>query len=142
MINHIFVVKKNNLYEAYVEVDTETTYTYNYKWDSQVSAEYEVSILGVDGETDDTWIATSINERKIFNNLEIYPNPFNSILTINNIEDATMVEITNIVGQTVYSTTSVSSKMVLSTGDLKTGMYFIRITDTDSNVHTERVIKR
>lgn len=137
----VMTLKKNNIYETSVIVDAETDYTYSYSWNSQVSAEYDVSILSVDGETDDSWVV-GINGEDLFSDLKIYPNPFNNTLTINNIEDATMVEITNIVGQTVYLTTSLSNKMLLSTSDLKTGMYFITITDSNSNVYTERVIKR
>lgn len=137
-------VSGTSLFTKTVEVDGNENYTYKYYAgdvaETVVREAFDVVETDIDIE-DDFDVITSL-ELSVFANVAVYPNPFNSNLTINNISGATMVEITNVVGQTIYSTTSVSNKMVLSTGDLKTGMYFVRITDANSNVHTERVIKR
>jgi len=119
-----------------------TTYTYKYTWGTEVSANYEVSVSDTaDGATNDIWLV-GINDKAYFPNLKIYPNPFNNTLTIENIENAATVEISNILGQTVYSTSRVGNKLRLSTDELNTGMYFVKITDTKNNTYTERIIKR
>ncbi len=132
----------NTKYTGWALATAGTTYTYKYTWGNEVSANYEVSVSDTaDGKTDDIWLV-GINDKAYFPNLKIYPNPFNNTLTIENIENAAAVEISNILGQTVYSTSRVGNKLRLSTDELNTGMYFVKITDAKNNTYTERIIKR
>ena len=127
-----------------IDVDGNLNYTYKYYAEdvAETIVRESFDVAETDMDFDDKFDFLTSLESNIFETVSIYPNPFSSNVTINNIENATSVEITNILGQTVFSTSSISNRMVLQTSDLKTGMYFIRISDDNNNVFTERVMKR
>jgi len=127
-------------FKAYVKVDTGKIYHYNYIWNGKKSGDYTVQIGSVDVKTDDSWLV-GINNN-IFNEVKVYPVPFTSSLTIDNLENVSKVELTNILGQSVYSTKAVNSTIYLNVEDLNTGIYFLRITDKNNNIYTKRVVKK
>lgn len=139
-------------------VDAGLNYTYKYSYgtrefDSEIGAyiytvteesvaRNEIAVGTEEMEFNDVFdLLTSLKSDK-FGMLTVYPNPFTNVVTINNIEDATKVEIRNVLGQTVYSTSLVSEKMNVSTGDLNPGMYFVIVSDANNNTFTQRVIKK
>ena len=72
---------------------------------------------------------------------KVYPNPFNSTLTLSNLENVNRIMISNVIGQTVMTITNVENTMNISTADLKTGIYMVTVIDNNNNRRTERVIK-
>jgi len=72
---------------------------------------------------------------------KVYPNPFNSNLTLTNLENVNRIMISNVIGQTVMTITNVENTMNISTADLKTGIYMVTVIDNNNNRRTERVIK-
>ncbi len=76
------------------------------------------------------------------NSFNVYPNPFNNTLTIDHLENASQVIVSNILGQTVKTVNKLGSKVVISTDDLNKGIYFISVIDNNNNIKTEKVVKQ
>lgn len=74
------------------------------------------------------------------NNLEVslYPNPANDVLNIEMTNEVKSIEIYNIQGQKVKS---VNQKQI-NVSDLFSGMYLIRIQDTENAVSTKKFVKQ
>lgn len=71
----------------------------------------------------------------------VYPNPFNDVLYINNSDQVDRLFITNVVGQRVKEISNPAN--MISTSDLRNGIYFITLMlDDESVVNTQRIIKR
>ena len=72
------------------------------------------------------------------NNLEVklYPNPVNDVLNIETALELQSVEIYNIQGQKVLS----SNQKEINVSDLASGMYMVRIQDTDNNIATKKIV--
>ena len=73
-------------------------------------------------------------------NLVIYPNPVNDKLTVEAQETIGKVEIYNLMGTLVYSQKGCANKVEINTEDLKSGIYFIRLTN-DKTSETRRFVK-
>ncbi len=73
----------------------------------------------------------------------IFPNPFNSKITISNATQISRVKITNITGQTVRSLEHHKSDVIqLNTTDLPAGIYMIHFTTLDGMQTVKKIIKR
>lgn len=112
------------------------------------------NLIGFDGYVDDLKIYnyaitpadvaslytnnTLASQNFIQNNLEvsIYPNPVNDILNIETAIELQSVEIYNIQGQKVLS----SNQKEINVSDLASGMYMVRIQDTDNNIATKKIV--
>lgn len=57
----------------------------------------------------------------------IFPNPVNNSLTIENLNNAERIEISNLCGEIVKSLTNKSSSVTVNLSDLKSGMYFVTV---------------
>jgi len=81
---------------------------------------------------------TLTSENFNLNNLEVklYPNPVRDILNIEIENDIQSIEIYNIQGQKVLS----SNQKQINVSDLATGMYMVRIQDTENNIATKKVV--
>lgn len=74
--------------------------------------------------------------------LKLYPNPVNSILTVelDKFEDNSIVEITNTLGQVLKQETISSSLVEVSMDDLNSGIYLVKITVGDYQ-YVQKVVK-
>lgn len=81
----------------------------------------------------------AINEVSIQNQVKIYPNPFIDILNIQSKNEIKAIEIYNLVGQKLISS---NNQKTISTSQLKSGIYLIKVLDNKANVFTEKVIKK
>lgn len=88
---------------------------------------------------DATTVDVVMAEQLVFN---VYPNPFNNSLTIENADNAKEIRISNILGQQVMQVNNLEAKMVIPTGNLQNGIYLVTILDKNNNVRTERVVKQ
>ena len=68
----------------------------------------------------------------------LYPNPANSILNIDLANELQSVEIYSLQGQKVLSSTSKQ----FNVSDLSSGMYMVRVQDTDGGVATQKFVKQ
>uniref|UniRef100_UPI004049BBD4 T9SS type A sorting domain-containing protein n=1 Tax=Flavobacterium sp. TaxID=239 RepID=UPI004049BBD4 len=74
------------------------------------------------------------------NNLEVslYPNPANNVLNIEMTNEVKSIEIYNIQGQKVKA----ANQKQINVSDLASGMYMIRIQDTENAVSTKKFMKQ
>ena len=81
----------------------------------------------------------AVSEVSTPNQLKIYPNPFKDELHIQSNNEIKMIEIYNLVGQKLIR--SINQKSI-STTQLKSGIYLIKVTDNKGITFTEKVIKK
>ena len=135
-------------------VDNDLTYTYKYFYGTYNSTAEVYDTIGEPGTRNvtvqqeeeipftDVWGVTVDAKQTAASTVTIFPNPFQNNLTLENLDGNSTVEISNILGQTVYSTKTLKNRLVLSTGDLKSGIYFVRVVDAKNHIQVERMIKR
>ena len=86
-----------------------------------------------------TGVTDNIANNNTFN---VYPNPFNNTLTIDNLDNASSIVISNVLGQTIMNVGVTNSTMTISTSDLNKGVYLITILDNDNSIRTQRIVKQ
>ena len=135
-------------------VDNDLSYTYKYFYGTNNSTTGVYDTIGEPGTRNvtvqqeeeipftDVWGVTVDAKQTAASTVTIFPNPFQNNLTLENLDGNSTVEISNILGQTVYSTKTLKNRLVLSTGDLKSGIYFVRVVDAKNHIQVERMIKR
>lgn len=74
---------------------------------------------------------TLSDEKFAFKDLKVFPNPTNNILTIQNNEVLTGIEIVNISGQVLYASKFDMTEVKLDLSDYSSGVYFVRITSNE-----------
>jgi len=74
---------------------------------------------------------------------KIYPNPVHSVLYVDNLENASRLEIFNVVGQRVRVINHVTGKKItIQTGDLNNGIYVISVFGETGLLKSLKFIKR
>jgi hypothetical protein len=133
-----------NFFTKTVEVDGNLNYTYKYYANDVAEGieRPEFSVAEEELSFNDIFDFVSSAFDNELNQIRTYPNPFSYALTIENIQGATSIEMSNILGQRVYFTNTSKNKMVLNTGGLKNGVYFVKITDSNNQVQVKRLIKQ
>jgi len=141
----------DNIYTATINVPmgtgaVEYKYFKNASWDNgdpnNNGANRQLTVETEALTVNDIWAEdVSVNENAL-SLVSMYPNPFNSTLTINNMENVTEIRVSNILGQTVMTVPVTASSMDLSTDNLEKGIYLITIIDMNNDSRTERVVKR
>lgn len=77
------------------------------------------------------------------NNVNAYPNPFNTTLTIDNLENVNNIVVSNILGQEFASFSSFNSNSVeINTNEFESGIYIISVVGNSNNSRTMKVIKQ
>ncbi len=82
----------------------------------------------------------SLSENTLINYFEVYPNPANSVIKINNIENKTIsgISILDISGKMVYNKVNIESNVV-NIEQLDAGVYFIRIKTNEATFNIKFV---
>jgi len=84
---------------------------------------------------------TSLFELKLSNpSIHVYPNPASSVLNIDYDTAPYVVVVFNSLGNLVQSDVSDSPSFNMNVGQLKKGLYLIRIQDNENNTITKKVI--
>ena len=85
----------------------------------------------------------STDEADFSNTINLYPNPAQDHITINNTSNSTItqVDIYNLLGAKIDELTINSLEAVIDVSTLKTGTYFLKIY-VDSVVVTKKIIKQ
>ncbi len=86
-------------------------------------------------------VATSINDIHTENNFVVFPNPSYGKFILNSNRNITSIEIFNYLGEKAYATIvkqQTSNEIDLSNSSK--GIYFVRLTDDNENIHTEKII--
>ena len=82
-----------------------------------------------------------INESVTTNQISIYPNPANEVITVNVAnESLSRIEIYDITGKLVLTQTTTQQETTIDIKDLNSGMYLINIISEDAK-YSERIIK-
>ena len=101
---------------------------------------YRLKQVDFDGKFTYSKISSVVNEDvKEFNILSVQPNPFNEGFILNyssSIISLVNIQIIDVLGKTIYSSNSLSSKGINSLSmpsdnDLRSGVYFVRLTQND-----------
>jgi len=69
----------------------------------------------------------SIEENNPLNNVVLFPNPTNELVSINNLTLGTTIEIVDVMGKLVYFTTANNSVLSIATNHLSNGTYFVKL---------------
>ena len=77
---------------------------------------------------------------KVETTFNIYPNPANSVLNIENMTDATEVKIFNVVGSLIKTVEVGSTNATINVADLTKGIYFVSVYN-EEGVQTTKFIK-
>lgn len=71
----------------------------------------------------------------------LYPNPIKGLLNINAVNGIQELEIFTSSGQLVLKKTGILDKSAINTEGLTPGIYFVKITQNDGTVSTQKVVK-
>lgn len=82
--------------------------------------------------------STGLTQLKQVSNLNIYPNPVNSVLNIG--IKAKQIAIIDITGKTVLTISDLTTNQI-NVGGLKSGLYFISATDLSGSVYKSKFVK-
>lgn len=74
----------------------------------------------------------------VLEEVSLYPNPTNSILNINNAENAN-IEVYDVLGKLLYTQTNISFNEQVNVSNFQTGTYFIKLSK-ENQVSTKRFI--
>ncbi len=105
-----------------------------------------------DGGTTDSYSPITVNTfcsifsginsvENTLDNILVYPNPTNAIVTLTGIENESTIEIYNVLGEKVFSVQSQNTSINLNLTELENGIYFIQIQTENGNV-TKKIIKQ
>lgn len=82
----------------------------------------------------------SVDETVFENNISVYPNPANSVVTISG-DNLLKIEIFNIIGQTVFSTICNADENTINIANLNSGIYLIKVGTTNGKEFATRIVK-
>lgn len=90
-------------------------------------------------------ISNATSQEEVLKTIELktYPNPVrNGQLTVslNNIENGSIIMITDILGQVVYNRNVSSIKTIINTSEYQTGVYFVSIKSNGQIVKTQKIM--
>ncbi len=78
---------------------------------------------------------TVVEQVKIANNLQVFPNPAIDYISLNNVEGVKKIAVFNLIGNEVTSFNVVAGEKYY-VGDLRVGMYLIQIVGTNNKTLT------
>jgi len=103
-----------------------------------VTSEY--SVCGESDHSNEACVEVIVDINELTaNDVSLYPNPAQDMVTVTSTMPMTRLSVTNYVGQTVYSEVSTTSKVVLDTHSYLSGVYLVKI-ETENGVVTKRVV--
>jgi hypothetical protein len=87
-------------------------------------------------------IILGMNENSKSEGIEVFPNPFDTILNIQNTTKTVKLELTDLSGKVVLRSSKPDRNgWSLNTGNIPSGMYILKIHDTKAKVSTVTVVK-
>lgn len=90
---------------------------------------------------DDTATTSVTNE--YLADVKAYPNPFNNTLTIDNLENANNIIVSNILGQEFATFNSFTSNSIeINTSEFDNGIYFVTIISNNNTKRTIKIVKQ
>lgn len=90
----------------------------------------------------DLGVGISETDKSDIKKVSIHPNPFNGNLTVSNLDAATQILVSNVLGQRVMTIDVTDKSMTINTENLEKGVYLITINDEDGHLKTKKIIKK
>ncbi len=84
-------------------------------------------------------ICTSINQLTSSNDLVVYPNPSNGVITISNLSYNSTIELVNILGETVYKEKVSADSKSVDFSSFAKGNYYLKMTSTEGKVTVKKL---
>jgi hypothetical protein len=85
-------------------------------------------------------ISTSGIEEQTASNFNIYPNPAQDFVTLNNLTIGSTLQLTDMTGKTVLETSVSTEEMTIDLNGLMEGVYFVQILDNASIIGTKKLV--
>ena len=86
--------------------------------------------------TDETM---SLNDKNIFP-FNLYPNPANTVVNINDVPVGTSLQITDLSGKKVFNTVIKTGYITINTGSLINGVYILKLTSLNGETAVKKLI--
>ncbi len=86
---------------------------------------------------------SGLNNVSAFSKINVSPNPFSSEMTIDfgRKQINTSIKITDMLGKTILSVQNISeSKLRIQKGEMKSGIYFLTISDENNKQYNKRIV--
>jgi hypothetical protein len=148
-----------NVYKNGVLIDSETMSNWNTLNDNDI---FKLG-TGPGGEVD--WFNGAIDDLKIYdraitasevellfegstasideqttNNYNIFPNPANELVTLNNLTIGSTLQITDMTGKTILETIVSTEEMSMDLAPMNNGIYFIQLTTNSETTRAEKLV--
>lgn len=131
--------------DEYITGETSSTYTPTVTGEYAVVVENSTQTCSVYIDCIEFTIGggnpSSINEQEL-NNISIYPNPANSIVSVSNVTIGSTVTIIDVMGKRVYATKAVNTTVDLLVENLSNGIYFIEIENNGAVAQKKLVVSK
>jgi hypothetical protein len=72
----------------------------------------------------------------------IFPNPAKEFISINHLNENSLITITDLSGRVVKQTRSLNTNQIISTSDLNDGVYMIAVQNNQQHVITKLIINK
>lgn len=106
-----------------------------------VSYSYTTGCIGSDTSAVLFVSVSSIDDSE-FNPLQIFPNPAQNFVTINNIPKGSVLKIINMAGKMVYSSAIVNTQDIISISDIANGIYILQIESISGLTNRKLIINK
>lgn len=101
--------------------DTTTFSVYARAENTRRGDTYHITVIQIQGDT------TNVPQQLLANDIRLFPNPSNNVVTIEGLDVDATVSIINSVGQEVISRIATSNTMTINIADIEKGVYFVNI---------------
>ena len=133
------------LYDVWGNLIDEVTYSCNFPWPEEANGRgsfLELIDLNADNSRAENWRASQILSTESRNKdiISIFPNPFSDFIQIETNSQKTTYSIINAVGIEVLSGESTDNTITISTRNLPSGIYIVRIT-SDGETICQKIVK-
>jgi hypothetical protein len=85
------------------------------------------------------WEALGIKNNELENQVSVYPNPSNGLVTITTANTIKQIEVIDLAGKVIFTTNVLANKCTINTSAYNKGMYIIKV-QTDSNIQTTKLL--
>jgi acetyl esterase/lipase len=85
------------------------------------------------------WEALGVQNNDLVNQLSVYPNPSNGIVTIAAATNLKQIEVIDLAGKLIFTANNLSNKCTINTSAYNKGMYIIKV-QTENNIQTTKLL--
>jgi acetyl esterase/lipase len=85
------------------------------------------------------WEALGVKNNEVLNQLSVYPNPSNGLVTITAANKINQVEVFDMAGKVIFTSNNYANKCNINTTAFNKGMYIIKVK-TDDTIETTKLL--